>query len=373
MKKIHVPFANLSYATKLIEKKYLAETKKFLKENYFILGPRVEAFEKKFAEMLRVRCCVGVSNGSDALYLALMAIGVTSGDEVITQGNAYNATVVAILRTGAIPRFADVTDDTLTLNPNEIHGRINKKTKAILPVHLYGQMCEMSAVSAIAENYNLRIVEDCAQAHFATWDEKFAGTYGDIGAFSFYPTKNLGAFGDAGAVVTQSINLANDIRMRRSLGENSKNNHLRFGFNMRLDPLQALCLTLKLKHIEKLTQLRRNAAEYYTAMLKPHTTTLPLRLIAEFKEASHAYHLYVVRIKNGVRNEVMEKLRAWGVETAVHYPVPVYQQPFYWLKNTDSCSNTERACNEVLSLPLFPGITKKQQEYVVESLVKVLS
>ncbi len=373
MKKMHIPFTDLSYTTTLIEKEYLAETKRFLRENYFVLGPRVEAFEKRFAEILGVPHCVGVSNGSDALYLALMAVGVKSGDEVITQGNAYNATVVAILRTGAIPRFADVRDDTLTINSEAIPALITKRTKAILPVHLYGQMCEMDAVCAIAQKHNLRVVEDCAQAHFATWGGKFAGTCGDAGAFSFYPTKNLGAFGDAGAVVTRNLVFADDVRARRSLGEIFKNSHQLYGFNMRLDPLQALCLTLKLTHIEKLTQLRRNAAEYYTALLKSYRGMSSLCFITEFKEASSVYHLYVVRIMRGARNEVREKLRACGVETAVHYPVPVYKQLFYWLKNTDICPHTDNACNEVLSLPLFPGITKKQQEYVVESLVKVLS
>lgn len=367
---MRVPFNDLNPTTLRVRDAYIEAVRSVLDKGHFILGEEVDAFERQWAEYIGVRHCVGVSNGADALYLALIAAGVAAGDEVITQGNAYNASVTAILRAHAVPRFADICADTLQIDTGKIEQLVNKKTKAILPVHLYGQSGDMGELVKIAKKNNLKIIEDCAQAHGAAFSGKKLGSIGDIGAFSFYPTKNLGAFGDAGAVVTNDEKAAEEIRARRNLGQTAKNDHRYFGTNMRLDPIQAIALSLKLSFFEETTRARQEAGEYYNLIFKQ--AGLPVEIPATTPSATHVYHLYVIRLPAGNRDAVRAKLSEAGVETAVHYPVPIYRQPFY-TGSSDPCPVTDEAAERILSIPMFYGITREQQEYTAEQLARACS
>ena len=365
-----VPFVDLSATTDRIKTEYLAAVEKLLAKGRFILTEEVEEFEAKWAEAVGTAHCVGVSNGADAIYLALAAVGVGQGDEVITQGSAYNASVTPILRLGAIPRYADIHSDTLTIDPKKIEPLISERTKAILPVHLYGQPCDMEAVMEIARAHRLAVVEDCAQAHFAEWNDKKAGAWGDAGAFSFYPTKNLGAFGDAGAVVTTRDDVYKKVQAMRNLGEVQKNDHRYLGFNMRLDPIQAIALNLKLPFLQEVTAGRIAAGAYYDTLIRD--AQIPIRPVARHPDAAHVYHLYAVQALERDRDQIRTALDLRGVETQIHYPIPVYRQPFY-TGPADPCPVTDEVLGRIFSLPMFAGITKEMQEYVVGSLKAIFS
>lgn len=343
---MNIPFNDLSVTTKQIEAEFLAEVKKLLHQSHFILSNEVASFESAWAQFSQGAYAVGTSSGADALFLSLRALGIGPGDEVITQGNAYNASVVSIVRVGATPRFADI-DEHLRMDPAKIGVLINKNTKAILPVHLFGQQQDMDAIMMIARKHKLAVIEDSAQAHGVP-------LRGDIAAFSFYPTKNLGAFGDAGAIVTDRKDLAERIRRLRNLGQQEKNNHVDLGYNMRLDPIQAVALSLKLPYLEKNNQARKTLAQYYDAALKQMRS-----------DAMHVHHLYVIQVQH--RAQLMKTLQARGIETAVHYPVPVYRQPWYTGPH-DPCPHTDRVADEILSLPLYVGMTQEQQDYVIAAL-----
>ncbi|MDP3993641.1 MAG: DegT/DnrJ/EryC1/StrS family aminotransferase [Candidatus Doudnabacteria bacterium] len=367
---MRVPFVDLTVVIDQIKDAYLEAVTRLLDKKHFILTEEVEAFERAWAQKCEARYCVGVSCGADALYLALLATGIKPGDEVITQGNAYNATVTAILQTGAVPRFADIDEDTLTLDVSKAEALVNEKTKAILPVHLFGQANDMAGISDLAKRHELAIVGDCAQAHLAEFDGKPVGALGNVGAFSFYPTKNLGAFGDAGAVTTDSEKIYREILARRNLGQVAKNDHQYFGFNMRLDPVQAIALNLKLQYLEENTMARKDAGAYYDKLIDQ--ADLPLRPVQKVKGANHVYHLYVAQSLQMDRDDLIKSLLELGVETAVHYPVPVYKQPFYDGPK-DPCPVMDEVSGRIISLPLFVGITREQQEYVIESLNKTLN
>ncbi|MCL5436153.1 MAG: DegT/DnrJ/EryC1/StrS family aminotransferase [Patescibacteria group bacterium] len=363
-----VPFQDLSFTTSEVETEFLSAVKRILERGPLILGPEVENFEKVWAKYLGVKYAIGVSNGGDALYLSLVACGVKPGDEIITQGNAYNASVTAILRAGAVPRFADISPDTLQFNVSKIEGLITSKTRGLLPVHLYGQSGDMEAISKVAREHELKVIEDCAQAHGAEFAGKKLGTYGQVNAFSFYPTKNLGAFGDAGAVVTDDAAVAEQLRALRNLGQVSKNDHRYFGTNMRLDPLQAAGLALKLRTLDKMNAARRQAGEYYNQLLK--NSGSKVRAADLVPGAVSVYHLYVVLLPEGTNREDLQKrLVESEIQTAVHYPVPVYRQPFY-KGPQDLCPVVDGVSARILSLPMFYGITREQQEYVIENLAK---
>ncbi len=366
---MRIPFVDLSESVRQIKTEYLAAVEKLLIKGRFILTEEVEEFEKNWARAVGTKYAVGVSNGADAIYLALAALGLKAGDEVITQGTAYNASVTPILRLGAIPRFADIRPDTLTIDPERIEPLINAKTKVILPVHLYGQAADMEAIMAIAQKHDLAVVEDCAQAHLAKFKDKYGGSWGDAGAFSFYPTKNLGAFGDAGAVVTSRDDIRDKIRAMRNLGEIVKNDHQYLGFNMRLDPIQAICLNLKLPHLTQVSRERQAAGEYYDKLIRD--LDIPIRPVSRLPGATHVYHLYVVQTLKHDRDMICRELASRGVETAVHYPLPVYRQPFY-RGPADPCPLTDEALARIFSLPMFSGITKEMQEYAAQSLKEIV-
>ncbi len=367
---MNVEFNDLNWSTSRVKKQYLAKVKKVLDRGDFILTPEVDRFEKSWAKVIGVKYCAGLSCGADALYLALVALGIGRGDEVITQGNAYNATVTAILRTSAAARFADIDPESFRLDISKIEPLINKKTKAILPVHLYGQVNDMTAVKSIARKYNLMVIEDCAQAHLAKFKGRMAGSWGDAATFSFYPTKNLGAFGDAGAVVTNNPRVHEKILALRNLGQNGKNIHVYLGYNMRLDALQAAVLNLKLPFLKKLTRMRQVAGAYYDRLIVK--TGLPLVPARVGKNSTHVYHLYVAQSVNYDRDKLRQKLAGLGVQTAVHYPVPVYRQPFY-RGPVDPCPVTEQTARRIISLPMFTDISRIEQRYVVGAIKKVIA
>lgn len=367
-KSTDVKFVDLAAPTEQIRKQYLAEVDRLLGRTSFILTREVEDFEKAWARTVGARYAVGVSNGSDALYLGLRALGIKEGDEVVTQGNAYNASVTAIMRAGATPRFADIDSKTWQMDVRAAEGLVTKKTKAIMPVHLFGQPNDMAAIMALAKKHKLRVIEDCAQSHRAAFKGKMTGAWGDIGAFSFYPTKNLGAFGDAGAVTTNDPELYRKLKVLRNLGQDGKDNHVEYAFNMRLDAIQAIALRLKLKFLKAATKKRVAAGARYDRMIRE--ARLPLHPVARDPRADHVYHLYGVHSPARPRDEIVSLLGNQGIQARVHYPLPVYKHPFFWIKH-DPCPVTDRIVAGIFTLPMYEAITQADQRRVVEALKNI--
>lgn len=332
---------------------------------WFILGPELEAFEKEFAEFLGSKYVVGVNSGTDAIFLALGALGIRKEDEVITVSHTATPTISAIRMAGATPIFVDIKKEDMTIDPALIEKAITKKTKAILPVHIYGCPAEMEEILAIAKKYNLKIIEDACQAHGAKYKNKMAGTIGDIGCFSFYPTKNLGAFGDGGAIATDDEGLALKIRALRNYGEVSKYNNESEGVNSRLDEIQAACLRWGLKKINDWNQKRKKIAEIYLDKLKDLTLILPF---AGDKARTPIWHLFVIRTKK--RNELAEFLRKNGIQALIHYPKSVFAQPAYRFLNYKEADLpiSVKAAKEVLSLPLYPELKEKEVLEICEAV-----
>ncbi len=330
----------------------------------YILGPEVEAFEAEFAAYVGVRFGIGVASGTDALVLALRAAGVGPGDEVVTVSHTAVATVAAIELAGARPVLVDIEPDYYTLDPARLERAIGPRTRAVVPVHLYGQPADLGPILEVARRYGLRVVEDCAQAHGAVYRGRRVGAWGDLGAFSFYPTKNLGGFGDGGMVVTDDPELAGRVRLLREYGWAERYVSSVAGFNSRLDELQAAVLRVKLRHLEADNRRRAEIAARYDAGLAG-TAVRPPKVRPG---ATHVYHLYVVR--SGRREELRAFLARRGVGTAVHYPVPVHLQPAYRgrVRVAGSLAETERAAREVLSLPIYPELTDGEVATVIESI-----
>ena len=330
----------------------------------FIGGEEVRRFESEFAAFCEARACVGVGNGTDALYLTLRALGIGPGDEVITVAHTFIATSEAISMTGATPIFIDIRDDTLLMNPDLIEPAITKRTKAIVPVHLYGQSCDMDAIMEIAGRHGLKVVEDAAQAHGGRWRGQRVGSIGDAATFSFYPGKNLGAFGDAGAVVSQDEALIEKIRMLANHGRLEKYTHRIEGVNSRLDSLQAAILRVKLRHLDEWNQKRRAHADFYLESLSQSE----VRTQAVNPNAEPVWHLFVVRVQD--REALQERLKAAGVSTGVHYPIPLHVQPAYESRQIPlgSLPITEVAASEVVSLPMYPELSQEQLESIVNAM-----
>ena len=318
---------------------------------WFVLGPEVEAFESEFARAMRAAHAVGVGTGTDAIALLLRALDIGPGDEVITTPLSAAYTALAIMMTGARPVFADVDPVRLTLDPDQVARAIGPRTRAILPVHLYGQAADMAAIERIAARHTLAIVEDCCQAHLATAEGRPVGTIGVGGAFSFYPTKNLGALGDGGAVVTNDAALAARIKRLRNGGQSDRYHHQDAGVNSRLDEIQAAVLRARLPRLAGWTERRRVLAGRYRRLLKD---TADIDLPAE-RDPGHVYHLFVLRARD--RTRLQASLASMGIETLIHYPVPIPRQPALAGVNPADCPVAARACNEVLSLPLHPGLS----------------
>ncbi len=359
---------------------------KVLSRGQLILGHEVEMFEKESARFCGVRFAVGVGNGTDALFLSLKALGIGPGDEVITVPNTAIPTVSAICATGAKPVFVDVHDDTLLMDENNIVKRISNHTKCIVPVHLYGQCCNMTAINEIAKKYHLFVLEDCAQALGAQWNDKVAGSMSDIAAFSFYPTKIIGAYGDAGAVVTNSRVLADKVRSLRMYGTTGKYYSYIQGYNSRLDELQAAILRWKLRHVESAIKKRQRIAQRYKGSRfdKKRDSRASPKNISPSKQvlftvptvdpsASHVFHLFVVRHPR--RDKFIQRLKHLGIATAIHYPHPIHLMPAYkFLGNKrGDFPVAEKACSEVISLPLYPQLSTKEQDKIIDALKESLT
>ncbi len=332
----------------LLSKEINEAISRVLESGWYILGKEVESFEVEFANYIGSKYCIAVANGLEALQVSLMALGIGKGDEVLTVSNTAVATVLAISNVGAKPVFVDV-DDYYLMDVNKIEEKITKRTKAILPVHLFGQMTDMGAIKKIAKKYNLKIVEDACQAHGATQKTKKSGSFGDLGCFSFYPTKNLGAYGDGGAIVTDSKKMYEKCLMLRNYGQKNRYEHEIRGLNSRLDEIQAAVLKVKLKHLDKFIQKRNKIADLYIRNLKNvNQIKLPITLERNY----HAYHLFVVQAEN--RDDLMTYLRNNGVQALVHYPIPVHQQKCYREFNKIKLSKTEYFAENIISLPVNP-------------------
>jgi dTDP-4-amino-4,6-dideoxygalactose transaminase len=328
----------------------------------FILGEELERFETELPQFLNAKFCVGVGSGTEALTLSLMAHDIKTGDEVITTNFTAFPTITGIINSGATPVVVDVKLRDGLIDPDAIENKVNSRTKAIVPVHLYGQSCDMKSITEIAAKHNLKIIEDCAQACGARYIGSKVGTIGDCGAFSFYPTKNLGAYGDAGAVVTNDNSIYKKLRLLRNYGQSSRYRHDLNGMNSRLDELQAAILRIKLKYLNNWNKKRIEIAYYYDSKLRMIT---PLS-VANYSE--QVYHLYVIRAPN--RDKLLNYLQENGIQTFIHYPLPVNKQKSFFYQKGEELVNSERLADEVLSLPVHPWLSREQMEKIVTSVNK---
>ena len=366
---MNISFIDLPSQYRQSKKVIARELNKLFSRGDFILGESVKDFERAFANYIHSPYALGVNSGTDALFLGLLSLGVGRGDEVIVPAYTYIASAFAVTYTGARPVFADIDEDTFNIDPQTIDRAVTKRTKAIMPVHLYGQAADMGPIRVIARKHGLRIIEDTAQAHGAEYLGRKAGAIGDIGAFSFYPTKNLGAFGDAGLIATNNGQLYKKLRKLRDYGRVSKYVHGSVGFNSRLDSVQAVFLNAKLRHLDAWNQKRANVAGMYNDYLGG----IPgVCLPREAGYGKHVYHIYAIRVKN--RDRVLEGLISAGVSAAVHYPVPLHLQPVY--RNLGYRRGdfpvAEKVCRDVLCLPIHPHITEKQVAYIAQTLKRLV-
>lgn len=368
--KERVPIVDLSTHYKLIKDEIDEAISGVLSSGHYVLGQNVNLFEQELASYLSVKEVISCANGTDAIVLALKALDIKTDDEVITVSHSFFATSEAIALVGAKPIFVDVLENDFNIDPLKIESLITKKTKAIIPVHLYGQPCEIEKILEIAKKYNLFVIEDCAQAIGAKYKDKSVGTFGDIGTFSFFPTKNLGAFGDGGAVTTNNNNIAEKIKKLRVHGSSKRYEHEYIGFNSRLDEIQAAILRVGLKHLNEWNLKRQEAAKYYTSLLKDISEIVTPTIKPN---CNHVFHQYTIKLKN--RTHLHEKLKENNIETIIYYPIPIHlQKAFSYLGyKEDSLPITEKLCTEILSLPMYPEITRDIQEYVIEKVKEVVT
>ena len=364
-----VPFLDLRRGYHGIRDEILLAVERTLESGWYVLGQEVAAFEREFADYCGTRHAVGVGSGTDALHLALRACGVKPGDGVVTAPNTAVPTVSAIVAAQACPVFVDIDPRTMTLDPERLQARLSTpaggpRVTAVIPVHLYGGPADMDPILELARERGLMVIEDAAQAHGVEYRGRRAGSLGQAGCFSFYPTKNLGACGDAGMVVTNDAGVAERLRMLRNYGEEAKYRSRTDGFNSRLDELQAAILRVKLRHLEEWIAERRRWARLYAELLADAPVTLP----AEAALSRHVYHLYVVR--SARRDDLQNYLQSRGIATIVHYPTPVHRQPAYVALGYDegSLPEAERACAEVLSLPLYPELSEAEVRRIAEAV-----
>jgi dTDP-4-amino-4,6-dideoxygalactose transaminase len=389
-----IPFLDLVTPHRQLEEELIAATRKALRSAAFIGGPEVEGFEREFAEYCGTKYCVGVANGTDAVRFAVMAAGIGQGDAVVTVSHTFIATVEAISQAGATTEFVDIDERTYEMSPQALEAylsacdrdpatgrplgqRTRKPIKALLPVHLYGQAADTDALLEIARRYDLTIVEDAAQAQGTEYlsggrSWKRAGSFGKVAAFSFYPGKNLGACGEAGAITTDDENVAKFVRMIREHGQSRKYYHDIEGYNGRLDALQAAFLRIKLRHLDEWTAQRRAAADRYRTLLSPIADAAGLVIPDEPSWSKAVYHLYVVRTQG--RDALAEHLKRQGIQTGLHYPLPVHLQKCYesWGYREGALPVTERVASEILSLPMFPGLSQMQQERIARAIASHL-
>lgn len=340
-----------------------------LETGQFILGPYVEAFEQAFARQCGTQFCIGLNSGTSALHLALLALGIQPGDEVITTPMTFVATTWAISYVGARPVFVDIDPGRRTLDPNQLEDALTPRTKAILPVHLYGQPADLGAILDVAQRHQLPVIEDAAQAHFAQYQQRPIGSFGAAACFSFYPGKNLGAYGEGGAITTNDPGIAARCRMLRDHGQSRRYHHETIGFNYRMDALQGAVLDLKLPHLAEWTRRRQQLADYYDQRLAQLPgVTIPQR----FAEAPSVFHLYVIEVEQ--RDRIQSALRERGIITGLHYPIPIHRQNAYLHLgyHVGSFPYAERLAERCLSLPLHPTLTESDLDRVCDALTQAV-
>jgi len=364
MANIKVPYLDLKAQYQSIKPEIDAAIASVLDSCQFVLGAEVAGFEQDFAAYCGTAECIALNSGTSALHLALLAAGVGPGDEVITVPFTFVASVAAVTYTGARPVLVDIDPRSFTMNPSTIEGAITPRTKAILPVHLYGQPADMDPIMEIARRHGLVVIEDAAQAHGAKYKGRPVGSIGEMACFSFYPGKNLGAYGEGGAVTTSNPEYARTVRMLRDWGQDRKYHHLLRGFNYRMEGFQGAILRVKLRHLERWTEARRRVVQQYDKLLADSGVETP----TEMPWARHVYHVYTLRTED--RDGLQAALQAEGIQTGIHYPVPAHLQPAY----TDlgygrgAFPQSEKAAAEVLSLPLYPEMTRDQIQRVSQAL-----
>lgn len=360
-----IPFINLQLQHDSIKQEIDLAIQDIIQSSYFIGGDKVKAFENEFANTLGIKHCIGAGNGTDSLFLILKALGIGPGDEVITPSFSCIASAECITLTGATPVFVDVHPDYYTINPNLVTEKITAKTKAIIAVHLYGQVADVVKLKSISNTHNLHLIEDCAQAHLSSSQNKLAGTFGVAAAFSFYPTKNLGALGDAGCVVTNDDELSEKLRRLSNHGALERNDHEYPGINSRLDSLQASILLTKLNHLKHWNSQRLMIANYYNNALSD-ITNVTLPKIAE--QTSHTFHIYAIQSKH--RDALREYLISKGIETIIHYPKGLpFTNAYYSDKSVEvEFPVTSTLQNQILSLPIYPGLNTDQLNFIVSTI-----
>ena len=361
-----VPLVDLGAQHRSIRTEIDTAIQAVIDETAFIGGSYVTRFAESYAQAMGIKHCIPVANGTDAIYITLKMAGIGPGDEVITVANSWISTSETISQTGAAPVFVDI-DDYFTIDVSAIESKITPKTKAILPVHLYGQMCDMPALMALARKYDLRVIEDCAQAHLASYDGQLAGTFGIAGTFSFYPGKNLGAYGDAGCIITNDDHLATECRRYANHGALVKHQHAIEGINSRLDGIQAAVLSAKLPHLESWTHARIANAQRYDEFLSPLDSIITPRVR---ESCRHVFHLYVISTPQ--RDELRAFLAERGIATGIHYPTPLPLLPAYERlghEPRDFPVASARA-SQILSLPMFPELTEIAQRYIADRVAE---
>lgn len=362
---MNVPFVDLKAQYLSLKDEIDLSIRDVLNETNFIGGKRVSDFEAALSELYESSHCVGVGNGTDAIFIALKTLGIGPGDEVITSAVSWISTSETITLAGAKPVFADIHPDYYTVDPDAIESRITPNTRAIIPVHLYGQAAHIRRIKEICDRHNLKLIEDCAQAHLTEEDGKKVGLFGDAGTLSFYPGKNLGAYGDAGAILTTNKDLAVKMRMFANHGALKKHEHMMEGLNSRLDTLQAAILTVKIRHLEKWTRLRIDHAAHYTTLLQG-VGDIQVPLVRT--GTRHTFHLYVIRTRH--RDALKDYLEGKGVQVSIHYPTALPNLPAYaYLRHKpDNFPVASRYQNEILSLPMYPELQPDKIEYVCNAI-----
>src|ERR1041384_5115304 len=351
---LQVPFVDLKHQHESLLIEIQAHIGEVISSSSFILGKAVQEFESAYADYCRVRHCIGVASGTDALALALMGSGIGKGDEVITAANTFVATVEAIVHANATPVLVDIDPRTYTLDTSLLEKAVCNRTKAIIPVHLYGQPADIAPVLELASRHEIIVLEDAAQAHGAEYRGQRVGSFGKAGCFSFYPTKNLGAWGDAGAIVTNDDELAKNVRMLRDHGGTTKYQHDRVGFNSRLDAIQAAVLTVKLRSLDRWNEMRKASAAIYDKLLGEIIgVTPPYRA----PDRSHVYHLYVIRVPTSARNGLRDYLSNHGVSTGIHYPKPIQKTKAFASLAQEEQPRSEEVAAQIISLPMYSGLS----------------
>lgn len=362
---MNVEYTSLKRNYDLYANEYEEAALRALRSGWYILGPELEAFEKEFALYMNVKHCIGVNSGTDALILAVRALGIGPGDEVIVPAGTYIASILGVTENGATPIFVD-SNDNLLIMAADIESKITPKTKAILPVHMYGQACDMSVIIDVAKKHNLKVIEDCAQCHGAKWNGQLTGTFGDIGCFSFYPTKPLGALGDAGALLTNDDELADKLRMLRNYGSRKKYHNESIGVNSRLDEVQAAALRVGLSHLDEANDIRISIAQKYLTEIKNDNVRLPIT----HENATNVFHLFPVLVDD--QEDFQKFLLDNGIKSQVHYPIPPYVAECYeeWGYKWEAFPKAAYIAKHEVSLPIYTGMPMDEVEYVIEIVNK---